>query len=158
MSTSAEHLSYVLGVYGGPNGEATKALYERLEKLGPIGLVALNLFRAQKNSERAKAYRGRGYKGAAYDRKQWAMGNLDEALVGHADALGLRWGWGNDPGQAFHCCVLYVELPTGQVSFHTNIRGSGPDYPGEWDGVRGKSAERICRFVAQLLAAEAVPA
>lgn len=51
---------------------------------------------------------------------------------------------------------IYVDLPTGQVSFHNGARYDGPDYPGAWDGMPGQSADRICRFVAQLLASAAV--
>jgi hypothetical protein len=47
-----------------------------------------------------------------------------------------------------HHHILYVDLPTGQVSFHTGTRGEGPDYAGEWDGAKGTAAERVCRFVA----------
>jgi len=146
-------LEHVLAVYEGSNGDATKALYERLGTLGPIGDIAVNLFRAQKNSARAKVYRGRGYRGAAYDRKSWAMDNLAKALESHAGECSITWGWGIDAQQAFHNVVLYVDLPTGQVSFHTDQRGVGPDYPGEWDGKLGVSADRIIRFVARVLTA-----
>jgi hypothetical protein len=33
-------------IFNGSDGDATRALFSRLEKLGPIGLVAINLFRA----------------------------------------------------------------------------------------------------------------
>lgn len=152
-------LIQVARVYQGSDGEATKALYARLETLGPIGAVAINLLRAQKASERAKVYRGgirgRGsYRSMAYGRKGWAMDNLAAALTQHAPALGLLWGWGEDAKQEYHRCVLYLDLPTGQVSFHTAARGQGPDYPGSWDGVRGQSADRIVRWVARVLAEE----
>lgn len=149
-------LADILATYAGSNGDATKALYAELEQLGPLGHVATNLFRACKASERAKVYRGgqrgRGsFKGMAYDRKQWAMDNLAGALDAQAAPLGLTWGWGLDVKQEFHRDVLYVDLPTGQVSFHTAGRGRGPDYPRAWDGQAGQSATRICRWVAQLL-------
>jgi hypothetical protein len=152
-------LAHVFAVYMGSDGGATKALYERLEKLGPAGLIAVNLFRAQKNSERAKSYsggiRGRGsYRGMAYDRKEWAMGNLTTALATHAAALSITWGWGIDENQEFHRHVLYVELPNGQVSFHTAERGEGPDAPRDWDGVRNASPQRVCRFAADVLDGE----
>ena len=115
-----------IAVYQGSDGDATKALYAQLEQLGPIGAIALNLFRAQKNSERAKKYRGgnsRGrYRDQAYDRKAWAMGNLAQALTAHAQSIALSWGWGIDAEQAYHTVVLYIDLPTGQVSFHTDRR------------------------------------
>jgi hypothetical protein len=144
-------IAEILAVYKGSDGDATKALYARLEQLGPVGIVACNLFRAAKNSERAKVYRGRGHRGAAYDRKDWAIGNLAEALGAHAEGLGLVWGWGLDTAQPFHKDVLYVDLPTGQVSFHTSGRRDGPDYPGAWDEMQGQSAGRICSFVARVL-------
>lgn len=147
-------LTEVLRVYHGSDGDATTALYERLWRLGPAGAIAVNLFRACKNSARAKVYRGGGYRGAAYDRKQWAMDNLDKTLWQHAGALDLRWGWGEDEKQTYHRWVLYVDLPTGQVSFHTKDRGTGPDYPAKWDGAVDASAGRICRWCAQLLSKE----
>jgi hypothetical protein len=142
-------LAEVMSIYRGSDGAATRALYARLDGLGPIGVVAVNLFRAQKCSERAKAYRGRGYKDAAY-----GMDNLAAALGEHAAPLGIVWGWGEDDKQAFHRHVLYVELPTGQVSFHTDKRGAGPDHPGGWDGMAGMSADRIVRWVGRLLDGE----
>lgn len=149
-------LTRVIAVYEGSDGDATKALYTDMEALGPAGHVAVNLFRACKSSERAKVYRGgqrgRGsFKGMAYDRKQWAMDNLCKVLVQEAAAISLMWGWGTDNKQAFHSDVLYVDLPTGQVSFHTARRGAGPDYLGQWDGMPGESAGRICRWCAALL-------
>jgi hypothetical protein len=146
----------IYAVYAGSNGEATKALYARLEALGTAGVVAVNLFRACKASERAKVYRGGGYRGAAYDKKQWSMDNLCAALERDGERLGIRWGWGIDDamkgrGEPHHH-VLYVDLPTGQVSFHSGSRGAGPDYPDRWDGLPGQSAGRICGWVEQLLA------
>jgi hypothetical protein len=47
---------------------------------------------------------------------------------------------------------VYIDLPTGQVSFHNGARYDGPDYPGEWDGAAGQGADRICRWIGQLLA------
>lgn len=153
----AEILHEVLRVYTGSDGDATRALYARLEQLGPAGEIALNLFRAQKNSERAKVYRGgaRGqgsYRGMAYDRKQWAMNNLVGILGAHAEACGIRWGWADDPEQEYHRAILYVDLPTGQqVSFHAAARGAGPDYPGKWDEASGTAPTRICGWCAKLL-------
>jgi hypothetical protein len=109
--------------------------------------------RCEKNSIRAKVYRGRGNVSAAYDTKNWAMGELCRVLVNHSDRLGIMWGWQTDPEQEYHSMVLYVELPGyGQASFHSKDRYEGPDFPKEWDGVRGKSAERIVRFAGDVLA------
>jgi hypothetical protein len=150
----------IVRVYQGSDGEATRALYRELEQSGPIGAIGVNLFRACKCSERAKLYRrGRGYKTAAYDRKDWSIRNLAEALnsiIGSETIFRQWWGWAIDDalrgrGDPHHH-ILYVDLPTGQVSFHTGARGPGPDYPGQWDGVQGAAAERICRWVAIIMA------
>ncbi len=148
-------LHTIVRTYFGSNGDATKALYAELEMLGAPGIVAINLFRACKNSARAKVYRGRSYRDAAYDRKQWSMDNLCRILVAEADKLGIAWGWGYDAKATGFEHVLYVEIPTGQMSFHTERRGDGPDYAGKWDGVRQASPDRICRWVYRLLNQEA---
>jgi hypothetical protein len=137
-------------VYVGSNGDVTRAYYAELEKRGPLGMVAMNLFRAQKCSARAKLYRRRAHKGEAYDRKNWSMGLLcgQLALYGGskhcADPL-INYGWKQDPGTPGYEWVLYVDLPQGQVSFHAASRGAGPDYADEWCGEH-RSAERIVAF------------
>ncbi len=142
-------LANILTVFEGSNGEATIALYNDLRALGASGVVALELFRVQKSSSRAKVYRGGGFRGKAYDKKQWAMTNLAIAL---AELGTLQWGWNQDPNQEFHNWVLYVDLPNGQVSFHSAERGEGQIYRGEWDGIKNMSATRICRYCADLFA------
>lgn len=146
----------VLRIYDGSDGDATKALYAQLEARGPVGVVAVNLFRAQKASARAKVYRGGvpgkgSYRGMAYERKQWSLTNLGAVLGQHAAALGIRYGWQLDAETAGFPWVLYVDLPSGQVSFHAPGRGVGPDYPDAWDGVRDASAGRICVWIATVL-------
>jgi hypothetical protein len=146
----------IVRVYQGSDGEATRALYRGLEQLGPIGIIAVNLFRACKCSERAKLYRrGKGYKTAAYERKDWSIRNLASALHVTSAETYLPWGWAVDRplrgrGDPHHH-ILYVDLPTGQVSFHTGARGPGPDYVEQWDGARGVAAERICRWVVMVM-------
>jgi hypothetical protein len=137
-----------MDVYLGSDGKATTALYAELEQRGPLGIVAVNLFRAQKCSSRAKSYRRGGFRRDAYDRKNWSIAKLSNALL--KCGLGWRWGWKEDAAQQIYPWVLYVELPTGQVSFHAAARGVGPDYPGEWDR-QPLSAERVIRFVDSLL-------
>lgn len=166
--SDANAITEVLTVYKGSNGDATKALYARLEALGPIGTVAVNLLRACKASERAKVYRGGGYRGMAYDKKDWSIRELRKALATWTIQPDypphLRWGWGIDAalqerGDPHHH-VFYVDLPDGigQVSFHTGTRGEGPDYPGQWDGMPGQSADRICRWAGRLLASASAEA
>ena len=102
-------------VFEGSDGDLTRRYYLALEALGTAGVIAVNLFRAQKNSTRAKAYRGRAYKGAAYDRKAWAMGNLVAVLATHATELGIVYGWKQDEATRFGenaSWVLYVTCPT----------------------------------------------
>lgn len=48
-----------------------------------------------------------------------ATDNLCKILTEHGAQLGLEWGWQNDAQQERHKWVIYVLLPTGQVSFHT---------------------------------------
>ena len=50
------------------------------------------------------------------------------------DSCGLAWGWKQDPKEEFAKHVLYIDLPQGQVSFHSATRYRGPDYGGDWDG------------------------
>lgn len=147
-------VAQVVRIFAGSDGDATKQLYARLSRLGPAGVIAMNLFRAQKCSDRAKVYRGRSHKDSAYGRKQWSMNQLCVELLAHgADAGVSSWGWKLDPQAAGpHCWVLYVELPgRGQVSFHTDERGEGPDYAGDWDGQRGASSNRIQYFTADVI-------
>lgn len=149
-----------LEIYKASDGTATKSLYDQLAKRGPVGEVALNLFRAQKCSERAKVYRGGisgkgSYRGMAYERKSWSMSNLTAILAKHAESLGIVWGWKEDKNTVFNnqCSwVLYVDVPRiGQVSFHSPNRGGGPAYLGEWDGIRGASVRRVIDFAAAVL-------
>ena len=143
-----------LEIYAGSNGDATKAMYAELETRGPVGVIALNLFRAQKCSARAKVYKGRRFKDDAYGRKNWSMGLLCRALKEHSDSLGFAWGWKRDEAKDFHNWVLYIDIPTGQVSFHAELPLSGiaeyQKYSGEWDKTHD-SASRIIRFVQDVL-------
>jgi len=148
-------------VYAGSNGEVTTTYYRLLSAKGPVGLVAVALFRAQKCSHRAKQYRGgskengqyKSYRQMAYDRKNWSMGELCKALTTHKD-IGIAWGWKEDPAAPRFSWVLYIDLPTGQVSFHSETRMDGPDYKGDWDGVREASAGRVLRWCDMVFGGE----
>lgn len=150
-------LAMITRIFEGSNGDATRMLYRDLESFGPMGVIGVNLFRACKCSERAKLYRkGPGHKTAAYERKDWSIQNLAAALHEQQakQLLDLKWGWAIDEdlrerGDPHHH-ILYVELPTGQVSFHVGQRYAGPDFAGQWDGEKGIAADRICRFVVTL--------
>lgn len=148
-------LANINSVFEGSNGDVTKAMYDELMAMGPAGVVAVNLFRSHKNSVRAKRYKRRSSTHAAYDTKDWALNNLCECLDRHGATLGILWGWGRDERAVNFENVLYVDLPTGQVSFHLARRIKGPDYPGEWDGQRNASTGRLCQWIADLFAARA---
>lgn len=144
-------------VYYGSNGGATRSFCVRLEKCSQLGRIAAALFRAQKASSRAKVYHGGihrrdggwdSYRELAYERKAECLGKLCWLL--EEDDCGLQWGWKSDPGQSFAGQVLYVDLPVGQVSFHSTARFAGPDYPGDWDGEH-KSEQRILDFADRVL-------
>lgn len=81
----------IIRIYSGSDGAATRALYAQLEQLGPRGLLAVNLLRAQKCSERAKQYRGGNgngsYRDQAYRRKQWSMDSGRKIIVPRLRAL-----------------------------------------------------------------------
>lgn len=136
-------------IFEGSNGSATQALYAELALLGPAGVIALNLFRACKCSSRAKEYRPK-YKREAYGRKEWSLQNLCDELSRSAEELGIEWGWKEDPKQACHKWVLYVVIPTGQVSFHNEKRLHARDFPHEWDGEH-QSSNRIIKWTTMLL-------
>lgn len=146
----------VRSVYLGSNGGDTTDLYHDLGRRGAIGVIALNLFRAQKCSDRAKTYRRGSHKRAAYERKQWSMDLLSDALLKHAERFSIDWGWSLDHEQPVHQWVLYVELPQGQVSFHTEARGIGPEYSRPWDRAKGASVSRILAFCADVLSRPAI--
>jgi len=140
-------------VFDGSDAQATKAYYAALEKRGPAGDVAANLFRAQKSSTRAKRYRGgiRGvgsYSSLAYSVKEQSLENVCKALAAYGRRLKIGFGWKQDAGVLFDgqaSWVLYVDLPNGQVSFHSPKRFSAQNYRGTWDGQR-RSEERILAF------------
>jgi hypothetical protein len=132
----------IQAVFTGSNAPATRGLYKELEASGGTGVLAAYLLRAQKSSTRAKDYRG-DYRDLAYGNKGDALHVLSLLLQRQS---ALTWGWGTDPGA---CCehVLYVDLPTGQVSFHSPVRGEGPNYAGKWSG-RHDSQWNIIAFAA----------
>ena len=144
-------------VYRGSDGALTRRFYSELKKRGQIGLIAMNLFRAQKCSRRAKKYGpyagvgGSSFRDLAYERKGYSLKQLSDALEIAGGDLGITWGWGRDERQPYNKWVLYIDLPDlGQCSFHSRERYSGPDYPGEWDGKR-MSEERVLIFCNQVL-------
>ncbi|WP_425613656.1 hypothetical protein NA78x_003494 [Anatilimnocola sp. NA78] len=150
-------------VFQGSDGNATKRFLKKLEAITPYGYLAAELFRCQKASTCAKAYRGKPRRGGrsfrefAYENKQYALGGVIEILNG--TALSITWGWQSDDSNPRNPWVLYVDLPNGQVSFHSPVRDEGPDYLGEWDG-SFSSESRIISFCDSLLdspASDSVP-
>jgi hypothetical protein len=127
------------------DGAVTKGYYAEMDGRGPAGMLATALFRAQKRSHAAKSYRGGKFRRSAYDVKNWSLSEVCRILTEHADALGVRWGWGADPKTAGYTNVLYVDLYEGQCSFHSPVRGVGPVYAGKWSGKKN-SAEVVFAF------------
>ncbi len=157
-------LGDVMRVYLGSNGQDTTLMFDRLRAVGHRGLIAVSLFRASKSSGRAKVYRGGDRDGSwraqAYARKDWSLEEVSTRLA--RDANGMTWGWGRDleleaKGDP-HVNLLYVDLPTGQVSFHCAQRYEGPAYGKSWDGIHDVHGQRVCSWAALLLAeTEALP-
>lgn len=121
---------YAARIFTQNNGDVTKEYYARMNAEGPLGELAVALFRAQKRSTAAKAYRGGKYRSAAYDVKSWSLTEVCRIMGVHE--FGLLWGWKYDGSAINFEWVLYVELPTGQCSFHSAERLAGPDYQGTW--------------------------
>lgn len=137
------------------NGDVTAGYYRRLAAIGPAGELAVALFRAAKRSNRAKDYRRGRFRRAAYDVKNWSLSEVVRILstktAGIAAAIGadIVWGWKEDPATPGYEWVLYVDLPTGQCSFHSAVRLAGPDYAADWDGTH-LSTQRIVHFCDQV--------
>jgi hypothetical protein len=156
-----------IDVYSGSDGELTRRYYAELQTRGRIGTIAMNLFRAQKCSERAKVYRGglRGqgsFRNMAYERKGYSLQMLSMNLqeLRGDDKIRIPFGWKRDLNVILggdDSWVLYIDLPIGQVSFHSPIRYVGSDYDGDWDRQRA-SAERILAFCDAVMAGTPVPA
>jgi len=130
------------------DGKVTTAYYIEMNAKGLLGQLSVALFRAQKRSIAAKTYRGRRFTRAAYEVKNWSISEIVRILClmdKTHDVSSLTWGWGYDAKAIHFEHVLYVTLPTGQISFHSDERLEGPDYPGEWDGQK-MSRERILTF------------
>lgn len=142
----------VSGAYEGSDAAVTKSLNAEIERIGAGGELAANLLRAMKASARAKVYRGSDFRYRAYERKAWAINQVIQVLKDHPEP-NIVWGWKPDP-ECSVPWVLYIELPPGQIRFHCHERGEGPDYAGEWDGIRNVSAQRIILFAAQVLCGE----
>jgi hypothetical protein len=77
-------------------------------------------------------------------------GSLDADCCYRCGGTGV-YGTRTIPGLA----ILYIDLPTGQVSFHCPERGDGPDYAGSWDGVPEASRDRIVAAIDQLVGGHA---
>lgn len=164
-SAARSHASTLLGdsrvqnAYFGSHAATTRRLLKDLAAKGVEGQVAAQLFRAQKASARAKQYRGgtfdgRGtsYRRLAYDRKGECLCELSLLLLD--EEHGLQWGWGRDGANGLAPHVMYIDLPNGQVSFHSAHRFAGPDYSGEWDRAYA-SEERILEFCERVFASAA---
>lgn len=128
------------------DGEVTKAYYAEMNQKGLAGQLAVALFRAQKRSTAAKNYRRGKFRHSAYDVKNWSLSEICRILDAmSAFEMAPPWGWKRDPKTPGYEWVLYVDLPTGQCSFHSAERLNGPEYAADWDGI-GMSQERIIAY------------
>ena len=130
-------------VFQGSDSARTRKFLTHLEKQGQPGRIAAALFRSQKASSKAKLYSGgiersngefHSYRSLSYQKKSRSLKELCSLLL--VDSAGIVWGWGRDDANPHAPRVLYLELPTGQVRFHSAERLAGPDYPGNLDGER----------------------
>lgn len=122
-------------IFDGSDGAATREFYVNLERAGAIGIVAMNLFRAQKCSTRAKKYRGglRGvgsFRSLAYEKKNWSIDNLALTLGKYGPDLGICFGWKQDPWQTVERRGVMGDLcrstsRASVVPFSETVRGSG---------------------------------
>lgn len=144
-------MTKAIEVFKQNSGDVTKAYYAGLSQRGTSGELAVALFRAQKRSTAAKSYRKGKFRHAAYDVKNWSMSEVTRLLSANASKLGIQWGWKRDAGTPGYEWVLYVDLPAGQVSFHSASRLNGPDYQGDWDRKKC-STERIIAYCDSIMA------
>lgn len=127
------------------DGNATVALCVELSKRGLLGAAAVCLYQAQYSSARAKTYR-RSSRSNSYERKNIALMRMPRWLS-RAD---IAYGWGYDATSINFEHVLYVELATGQCSFHSSERGDGPEFRGRWNP-EVDSMTSVFRFCDQVL-------
>ena len=143
-------MSLSFSVFQGSDSARTRKFLTHLEKQGQPGRIAAALFRSQKASSKAKLYSGgiersnggfSSFRTLSYEKKSQALKALCSLLL--VDSAGIEWGWGRDEENSRAPHVLYLELPTGQVRFHSAERFAGPDYPGKLDGERASEARII---------------
>ena len=108
------------------NGDVTRAYYQHLtDTHGARGRLAVALFRALK---RSKDPQGIGYrrvsrrKTESYDKAEAFNWAVQEIIRGLSLSITLDYAWGWRDG------FLFVDLPTGQVSFICEDRGFAPLY------------------------------
>lgn len=120
---------------------------------------------------RAGAYGEHNYR-TSRDARERDYSEKEEHLTKACELLAtgqfdVPWGWGLDtlprtvrsddydywhygPLPTKTMAVLYVQLPTGQVSFHSAHVGRGPKYRDGWDGEQGMSLLRITKAIDEL--------
>ena len=91
------------------------------------------------------------YSDLAYQKKAEAVAALCEILS--TDPCGMTWGWQHSSQKDYPPWVLYLDLPQGQVTFHSAERLTGPDYEGQWDREH-ESEQRVLEFCDSLVGYE----
>jgi hypothetical protein len=148
-------ISLSFSVFDGSDAVRTRKFLAHLEKQGQAARIAAALFRSQKASSKAKQYSGgiersngefHSYRSLSYQKKSRSLEELCSLLL--VDSAGIVWGWDRDDETPHAPHVLYLDLPTGQVKFHSVERLAGPDYLGNSDGERAAEA-RIIAYCEQ---------
>lgn len=114
-------------------------------KSRPANGVHLRTFRNRGRYGRANYRRSRAARSKDYQEKSRSL----EAACAIASEASIVYGWSHVSGRV--PWVVYFDLPTGQVSFHSDKRGPGPDYNKNWDGQRDEVHRRIEEAIQQLL-------
>jgi hypothetical protein len=124
-------------VFYGSDAVRTRKCLAHLEKQGQAARIAAALFRSQKASSKATHYTGgiqrsngefQSCRSLSYQKKSRSLEELCSLLL--VDSAGIAWGWGRDDETPHAPHVLYLDLSTGRVRFHSKERLAGPDYPG----------------------------
>lgn len=145
--TAAPSMLTAVQVFYQHSGDVTKAYYEQLAAHGPMGELAVALFRALKRSKKTTGIGFRRIsrrKTEQYDYAEayeWAVNELIRVLVTNPPSK-LPWGWRDS--------TLFVELPTGMVAFDCPEQGLAPFCPIRFEPPAESRDLRIIKFCDSL--------
>src|SRR5262245_29901403 len=125
MGHESELVDQVFWAFASKKEAPFVSLADRLGSHGPIGLIALAAFRAQRAKWISDLPHARS---AAAKRRRNAIDRLSVVLSEYAESAEIAWGWKLCEHAHKSPHVICIDLPTGQISFRTYSRGAGPDY------------------------------